>query len=208
MLSQKTMTLANNRPKPGRHLTFLNWLIVSACLCLAGCSALLPSSDAILEGQWNSFEDGQKTFDTIIPYQTTVEDLNKLGLDLRTTPNVTLLNYSDVLQRFIPNPLMNPDELDSGVNDCIKAKMACRGFEINQQVVKRHRFGNFWVDFLGFKKKTDVTGWHFRGMVLIKDKLVVYKLVGGQPMIHEVEHSNNPLGPFQGVGESTLRGLY
>ena len=92
MLSQKTMTLANNRPKPSGYRTFLNWLIVSACLCLAGCSALLPSSDIILEGQWNSFEDAQKTFDTIIPYQTTVEDLNKLGLDLQTTPNLTLLN--------------------------------------------------------------------------------------------------------------------
>lgn len=86
--------------------------------------------------------------------------------------------------------------------------MACRGFEIDQRVVKRDRYGSFWMDFLGFKRKVDVTGWHFRGMVLIKDQLVVYKLVGGQPMIHELEHSTNPLGPFQGVGESTLRGLY
>jgi hypothetical protein len=53
-----------------------------------------------------------------------------------------------------------------------------------------------------------VTGWHFRGMVLIRDQLVVYKLINGQPLIHELETSSNPLGPFQGVGESTLRGLY
>lgn len=187
---------------------FLNGLAVSACLCLAGCSSLLPSSDIVIEGQWNSFEDGQKTFDTIIPYQTTTQDLKSLGLDLKSTPNVTLLNYSDVLQRFIPSPSINSEELDTGVRDCLKAKMACRGFEINQRVVNRNRIGNFWVDFLGFKRKIDVTGWHFRGMVLIKDKLVVYKLVGGQPMIHELETSENPLGPFQGVGESTLRGLY
>jgi hypothetical protein len=191
-----------------QYVSLFNRLAVLACLGLAGCSSLLPSSDVALEGQWNSFEDGQKTFDTITPYQTTVEDLNKLGLDLRTTPNVTLLNYSDVLQRFIPSPSINSEELDTGVSDCLKAKMACRGFEINQRVVKRNRFGSFWMDFLGFKKKTDVTGWHFRGMVLIKDQLVVYKLVSGEPMIHELEHSTNPLGPFQGVGESTLRGLY
>lgn len=187
---------------------FLNRLAVSACLCLAGCSSLLPSSDIVIEGQWNSFEDGQKTFDRIIPYQTTVEDLKKLGLDLKSTPNVTLLNYSDVLQRFIPSPSINSEELDTGVSDCLKAKMACRGFEINQRVVERNRFGNFWVDFLGFKRKVDVTGWHFRGMVLIKDRLVVYKLVNGQPLIHELETSENPLGPFQGVGESTLRGMF
>jgi len=191
-----------------QYVSLFNRLAVFACLGLAGCSSLLPSSDIALEGQWDSFEDGQKTFDTITPYQTTVEDLRKLGLDLQTTPNVTLLNYSDVLQRFIPSPSINSEELDTGVSDCLKAKMACRGFEINQRVVKRNRFGNFWMDFLGFKKKTDVTGWHFRGMVLIKDRLVVYKLVSGQPIIHELEHSNNPLGPFQGVGESTLRGMY
>lgn len=204
------MTLTNKRTKPPtkKVVPYLNGLAVSACLCLAGCSSLLPSSDVVLEGQWTSFEDGQKTFDTIIPYQTTVDDLKKLGLDLQSTPNVTLLNYSDVLQRFIPSPSINSEELDTGVSDCLKAKMACRGFEIDQRVVNRNRIGNFWVDFLGFKRKVDVNGWHFRGMVLMKDRLVVYKLVNGQPLIREQETSKNPLGPFQGVGESTLRGLY
>jgi hypothetical protein len=191
-----------------RCVPFLNRLAVSTCLLLAGCTSLLPRSDVVLDGQWNSFEEAQQTFDKIIPYQTNVDELRALGLNPDITPNITLLNYSDVLQRFVPSPSINAEELDSGVSDCLKAKMACRGFEINQRVVKRNRFGNFWVDFLGFKKKTDVTGWHFRGMVLIKDKLVVYKLVGGQPMIHELEKSENPLGPFQGVGESTLRGMY
>ena len=204
------MTLASKRTtSPTKQVVpFLNRLAVFACLCLAGCSSLLPSSDAVLKGQWNSFEDAQKTFDTITPYQTTVEDLKTLGLDPRSTPNITLLNYSDVLQRFLPSPSINAEELDTGVSDCLKAKMACRGFEIDQRVVQRNRYGNFWVDWLNFKRKVDVTGWHFRGMLLIKDKLVVYKLVGGQPMIHEVEKSDNPLGPFQGVGESTLRSQF
>lgn len=191
-----------------RHVSLSSLLLVATCLGLAGCASLLPSSNIVLDGQWNSFEDAQLTFDKIIPYQTTVDDLKTLGLNPEITPNITLLNYSDVLQRFVPSPSINAEELDTGVNDCIKAKMACKGFEINQRVVKRDRFGNFWVDFLGFRKKTDVTGWHFKGMVLIKDKLVVYKLVGGQPKIHEVEKSETPLGPFQGVGESSLRNIY
>jgi hypothetical protein len=196
------------KPTLKQYAPFLNRLVVLACLGLVGCTSLLPRSDVVLEGQWNSFEDAKQTFDKIIPYQTSAEELKAFGLDPNITPNITLLNYSDVLQRFVPSPSINAEELDTGVNDCLKAKMACRGFEINQRVVKRNRFGNFWIDFLGFKKKTDVTGWHFKGMVLIKDKLVVYKLVGGQPMIHELEKSENPLGPFQGVGESTLRGMF
>lgn len=202
------MASKRTKPRAWQCAPFLQGLALSACLLLAGCTALLPTSDTLLEGQWTSFEDGQKTFDSIIPYQTTVDDLKALGLIAHSTPNVTLLNYSDVLQRFIPSPSINSEELDHGVNDCLKAKMACRGFEINQRVVKRNRQGGFWADFLGFKRRVDVTGWHFKGMVLIKEQFVVYKLVGGQPIIHEVEKSDNPLGPFQGIGETTLRSIF
>ena len=34
-------------------------------------------------------------------------------------------------------------------------------------------------------------------VVLITDDVVVYKLTGGQPAIHEYEDSSNPLGPLQ-----------
>ena len=44
----------------------------------------------------------------------------------------------------------------------------------------------------------------FNGVILIKGDLVVYKLTGGQPVIHEYEESKNPLGPLQGIGESKL----
>ena len=42
------------------------------------------------------------------------------------------------------------------------------------------------------------------GVLLISGNTVVYKLTGGQSNIHEHEHSRNPLGPFQGIGESRL----
>jgi hypothetical protein len=183
-------------------------LVVTVCICLAGCSSLLPKGKSAIEGQWDSYEAAEKTFDKIVPYQTGVEDLHALGLNIKTTPNITILNYSDVLQRFIPNPSVNADDLDTGVKDCIKAKTACHGFELDQRTVNRVRTGNFWADWLNFKRTTDVTGWNFKGMVLIKDNVVVYKLIGGQPLIREQEKNNNPLGPFQGVGESTVRSLY
>lgn len=183
-------------------------LAISVCLCLAGCGSLLPRGNTVVEGPWQSFEEAQQTFDKIIPYQTSVEDLKVLGLDPKSSPNITLLNYSDVLRRFIPSPSINSDDLDAGVSDCIKAKTACRGFEIDQKFIKRTRSGNFWADFLNFKRQVDVTGWHFNGMLLIKDNVVVYKLIGGQPLIHELEQNRNPLGPLQGVGESTVRSLF
>lgn len=180
-------------------------LLLVFFLGLAGCGALLPRGQSVVEGPWESFAEAQRVFDRITPHRTTVADLKALKLDPHSYPNIALLNYSDVLRRFVPSPSINADDLDAGVRECITAKTLCRGLEIDQRSIKRQRLGNFWADFLNFKRHTDVTGWRFNGVLLILDDVVVYKLVGGQPIIHELEESRNPLGPFQGVGESELR---
>jgi len=168
---------------------------------------LLPRAEIVAESPWRSFGEAQQTFDHIIAYQTTVEDLRKLKLDPLQNANITLLNYSDVLRRFIPSPATDMQDLDPGVQDCIKARSACKGYEVDQKTMTRRRYGNFWADFLNFKRKVDIVGWRFNGVILIRDELVVYKLTGGQPSIHEHEENKNPLGPFQGMGESRLPGL-
>ena len=61
---------------------------------------------------------------------------------------------------------------------------------------------------LNFRRKTNIVGWRFNGVILIKGNMVVYKLTSGQPVIREFEESNNPLGPFQGTGESMLRNSF
>jgi hypothetical protein len=185
-----------------------NLISVAICLCLAGCGAMLPHGNHAVEGPWKSFEEAQQAFDKITPYQTRVTDLQALGLDPTSVPNITLLNYSDVLIRFVPSPSINSAELDAGVQDCIKSKAACKGFEIDQKHIKRIRAGNFWSDFLNFRRQVDIRGWHFKGMLLIKDDVVVYKLISGQPQIREMEYNSNPLGPLQGIGEATVRSMF
>ena len=181
------------------------WLaIILFPLYLGGCSSLLPKGEAETEGPWQTFWEAQQTFDKIIPHQTTVEELKQLKLDPGSNPNVTILNYSDVLRRFIPSPTINAHDLDPGVQECISAKAACKGYEIDQRVMKRKRYGNFWADVFNFERKVDIVGWRFNGVILIKGDLVVYKLTGGQPAIHEREENKNPLGPFQGFGEHLL----
>lgn len=161
---------------------------------------MLPRGETVTDGPWQNFQEAQQTFDKIILHQTTAQDLKKLQLDPATNPNITILNYSDVLRLFIPSPTLNADTLDAGVQECIAAKTGCQGYSIDQRSIKRKRYGNFWADFLNFKRKVDVVGWRFSGVILIKDNVVVYKLSGGQPAIHELEENMNPLGPFQGVG--------
>ena len=173
-------------------------------LVLAGCSAMLPRSTALTQSPWQSYEEAQRVFDGIIPYKTTVDELRDLKLDPSSNPNIAILNYSDVLRRFIPSPSINAADLDRGVQDCIAVKTVCRGYEIDQRTIKRDRYGNFLLDLFNFRRKIDIVGWRFNGVILMRDGLVVYKLTGGQPAIHEHEESVQPLGPFQGIGESRL----
>jgi hypothetical protein len=82
----------------------------------------------------------------------------------------------------------------------------CRGLEINQRLVRKHRNGSFWLDVFGFKRETHIEGFRFNALVLLKDGVVVYKLTGGQPVIQESEHTQNPLGPVQSIGSKLTGG--
>ena len=181
-------------------------LCVSAWLLLAGCSGLLPRSKEVTASPWKTYQEAQQMFDRIIPDKTTAQDLKDLGVDPETMPNVAILNYSDVLRRFMLNQSVSMADLDHGVQECVRAKIVCRGLEINQRLVQKHRNGNFWLDLFGFKRETHTEGWRFNALVLLKDDVVVYKLTGGQPVIQESEHTQNPLGPVQSIGNKLTGG--
>jgi hypothetical protein len=178
---------------------------VTLCL-LAGCSGLLPKSQQITKSPWQTYREAQQTFDLIVPGKTTAEELKALSLDPETVPNIAILNYSDVLRRFMLNQSVTLSELDHGVQECVRARTVCRGLEINQRLVKKHRNGSFWLDVLGFKRETHTEGFRFNALVLLKDGVVVYKLTGGQPVIQETEQSQNPLGPVQSIGSKLTGG--
>jgi hypothetical protein len=178
---------------------------LTVCL-LAGCTGLLPRSKEVTASPWATYREAQATFDLIIPGKTTAEDLKALDLDPEKVPNIAILNYSDVLRRFMLNQSVTLSDLDRGVQECVMAKTVCRGLEINQRLVQKHRNGSFWLDIFGFKRETHIEGWRFNGLVLLKDNVVVYKLTGGQPVIHESEHTQNPLGPVQSIGNKLTGG--
>jgi len=180
-------------------------LCLTMCL-LAGCTSLLPRSKEVTRSPWSTYREAQATFDLIVPGKTTAEELKALELDPETVPNIAILNYSDVLRRFMLNQSVTLSDLDHGVQQCVMAKTVCRGLEINQRLVRKHRNGNFWLDVFGFKRETHTEGFRFNALVLLKDGIVVYKLTGGQPVIQESEHTQNPLGPVQSIGNKLTGG--
>ena len=181
-----------------------NFAAILLILCyLCGCSGLLPKDKAITVSDWDNYDEVQQTFAEIIPYQTTLDDLTNLNINPEINANIRILNYSDVTVRFIPGLSIQDYKLDPGIKECILAKSNCKGFEINEKVIRRKRYGNFWADLFNFKRKTDIVGWSFNGIVLVNDDLVVYKLSSGQPAIHEKREEKNPLGPLQSGGIAT-----
>jgi hypothetical protein len=170
---------------------------------LAGCSSLLPRSketSGAVTTAWQSYEEAEAAFAKITPGATTVRDLAALRLDPHTNPNINIVPRFAVMQRFMVNRTVTLADLDDGVRDCINAQNACVGWEIDQTAMQKKRNGNAALDMLKMRRETHSSGWHFAGLLLIKDGVVLYKLAGGQPLIHDIAQTEDLLGPLQAIG--------
>ncbi len=181
-----------------------------ACLALvvvmlSGCASLLPTSKVEVQTPWRSYLDAQALYEKIVVNKSTVVDLNALGLDADITPNVVSLSHADLMRRFASVPGMDTHMLDQRLRACLRNLEKCTAMEIERVQTHRERIGNFWMDFLNFRRETLTTGWKFDAIIVLDDGLVIYKVWSGKPNIRELEDNRNPLGPFQGVGEATLR---
>jgi len=180
--------------------------IVTAAMLgmLAGCASLLPAGKQETVTPWHSFEEAKAAYDRIEPYQTSLADLKALGYDPAKTPNVTILNHSQVIKTAVPQPSFTVEDQPQGIRDCIHADIRCIGYSLDQSQTRRHRVGNFFLDFLNFSRETLITGWRFGALIAIVDGVVVYKQWSGQPLIRQIDTSSNPLGPLQDAGGSRL----
>lgn len=164
---------------------------------MVGCTTLLPRGHTATQESWPNYASAQAAIERIVPHRTRRADLAASGIDPYNNPAITILNYSDIVQRFVVAGAVKREELDAGILECLQAGKACQGYAIAVRSTDRKRTGNFWLDLFNFRRVTDITGWSFNALVLLVDDLVVYTLHGGQPRIHEQEVSRNPLGPMQ-----------
>ena len=170
---------------------------------VGGCTSLLPRSKETSGGvatAWQSYEEAEQSFANITPGTTTVRELAALRLDPRTNPNISVVPRFAVMQRFMVNSTVTLADLDDGVRDCISAQNACVGWEIDQTAMQRKRNGDPVLDMLKMRRETHSSGWHFTALLLIKGGVVIYKLAGGQPLIHEIASNEDFLGPLQAIG--------
>ena len=189
-------------PVQGKFRRAAGALVVAAALSmLGGCQSLLPDAALRTEVDWQSYEEARAAIDRVHPYETRRAELAGMGLDPAVNSAITILSYSEILQRFAAGSALKPEDYDRGIRDCLTAGKRCVAYSLQTRKVRRERVGNFWLDSLNFNRETNVTGWSFNALIVMVDDTVVYTLYGGQPSIREFERVRNPLGPLQGWGD-------
>jgi hypothetical protein len=170
---------------------------------LGGCSSLLPKSKETAgdaTNAWQSYQEAEQAFGAIVPGKTTVAELKTLRIDPRTNPNISILQRYEIMQLFMVNKTVTMADLDDGVRECLAAATGCTGWRVDQTATRKQRNGNAALDVLKMRRETHTAGWHFNGLLLIRDGVVLYKLTAGQPLIHQVAQSEDALGPLQAIG--------
>lgn len=172
-------------------------------LAMSACTSMLPQARTD-SSSFNSFDEARAAVKALMPMKSQRSALQTEAFNPITHPNTKLLTHSDVVRLYVPSALLKREDLDPGILACLEARDACEGMEITATKIVRLRTGNFFSDFSNFSRRTETSGWRFNAVILLVDDLVVYRSWGGQPAVHEVEITSNPLGPFQDVGPSLL----
>jgi hypothetical protein len=160
---------------------------------------LLPTQSEVDPSLFVTYDDVQGAFDKITLEKTSTEDLAKLGFDAHESPNVAVLSYLDVVERFMPNSSIAFDRLDPAVQACIFARTACEGYVFKAERHSFARSGSLFLDLFGFVHTTTETGWTAQVLVLVMNGHVTHKIISGQPNIRVVRDDVEPLGPVQNL---------
>jgi hypothetical protein len=179
---------------------------MTVTLALVGCGGLglLPYRTDIKNTNFKSYGAVQTAYEAITPGLTRESDLSKLGFDAANSPNVEVLSYLGVIERFMPRDSIKFDELDPAVQSCIEARDECSAYVFKPERLHQERQGNWLLDVLGFERTTVNYGWSAEVVILIHDGRVAYKVMSGEPNIHDYHNLVQPLGPLQDFGGAVV----
>jgi hypothetical protein len=163
---------------------------------------MLPAARQDVSNPWKDFADAKASYDRIIPYRTDIAAVRQLGFSPYQSANVQVLNEAQVVNAVLPSPLKEKTTIPSGIKDCMQHQDACSGYLMEPSHITQERVGNFFLDFLNFRRKTLTSGWKFSALIVVIDDMVVYKQWSGEPRMESVDLRTNPLGPLQSMGET------
>ena len=175
---------------------------LAIALVLVGCGGLglLPYQTEIKNTGFKSYSAVQAAYRSIAPGATPASDLSQIGFDAVRTPNVEILSYLGVIERFMPRDSIHFDTLAPAVQSCIDARDRCTAYVFRLAHLHQERQGNVLLDILGFHRVTLNYGWSCEVILLVQDGRVAYKVMSGTPNIQDFHDKVQPLGPLQDIG--------
>jgi hypothetical protein len=177
-------------------------LSIFATLALVGCGGLglLPYQSQVANSKFRTYKQVASAYGEIVPGTTRASDLADMGFDASRSPNVEVLSYLGVIERFMPRDSIKFDRLDPAVQACITSRDHCTAYVFKPQRLEEERTGNILLDLFGFERTTYDHGWSAEVVLLIQDGRVAYKVMSGSPNIQAVRDKVQPLGPLQDLG--------
>jgi hypothetical protein len=175
---------------------------LTVTLALVGCGGLglLPHKSDNANETFKTYTDVEAAYRGIIPGHTKASELTGLGFDAADQPNVEVLSYLGVIERFMPRDSISFDHLAHPVQSCIEAQDRCSAYVFRPAQLEQERTGNIILDLLGFERTTHDHGWSAEVVLLVQDGRVAYKVMSGRPNIQGYHDDIQPLGPLQDLG--------
>jgi hypothetical protein len=180
-----------------RHALWAAALTAALSGCAGANNRLLPQSTTSQNAQFETYGSVMTAYDAIQPGRTSAEQLPQLGFDVMSSPNVEVLNYLGIVERFMPRESITLASLSRPVRRCIAARQGCIGYVFKPNKHVDQRMGNVVLDALSFRRLTVTTGWSAEVLVLVQNGTVTYKLFSGQPRMDGTQLRVQPLGPVQ-----------
>jgi hypothetical protein len=179
-------------------------LLLAGALVLTACAgpSLLPRASNVSSTAFQTYEQVEGAFSDVVPGATRTPDLSRLGFDPALTPNVEILTYVTLSDRFLVDAGGSSRHVPQAVQDCIEAEAHCAAYVFHLQRLESRHVGNAILDLTGFATTVVNSGWTADVLLVVEDGTVVYKIMSGNPRIENARESHQPLGPFQNVGRS------
>jgi hypothetical protein len=181
--------------------------VIAITLSLVGCGgySLLPRRTDLSEDQnFQTYNQVQAAYASIVPGETREPELAKLGFNAQAEPNAEVISYLGVIERFMPRDSIRFDHLASPVKACIEAQERCSAYVFRPSRLEQQRTGSIFLDLMGFERTTVDRGWAAEVVVLMQDGRVAYKVMSGKPNIEGYHDDIQPLGPLQDLGDQAV----
>ncbi|HEX4365947.1 MAG TPA: hypothetical protein VH023_03910 [Rhodopila sp.] len=140
-----------------------------------GILSLLPHQPDTAGLGIRSLKELAAAYDRVKPGATRASALARLGFDT-STPNVEVLSYLGVMERFMARDTVAFDKLDVAIQDCIEARDRCTALVFTPSETKVQAAGMLSV--FGIDSAKAASG-PAEVTLLVQDGRVAYKMIRG-----------------------------